>query len=198
MKMNTYQLKLSERHYPGGVVVVTPVGELDMATAPELDDRLAHLTATGHHRLILNVAGLTFCDASGIRVLTRARARVDRHGGWLRLAAVDSHLYKTLAILALLTTLPVFDSVTRAIIAADPPHRTGPVASPLRARPTSDPDSRRPPRRGPPGGDGPGHRRAGRVRGLTIDRLNHHVTHVLLDQGRISSSTRGRPGTTAL
>lgn len=147
--MNTYQLTLSERHYPGGVVVVSLVGELDMATAPELDDRLAHLTATGHQRLIVNAAGLTFCDASGIRLLTRAQGRVDRHGGWLRLAAVDSHLHKTLAILALLTTLPVFDNVTRAII-AEPPHRTGPVASSLRSRSTSDPDSRRRPQRGPP------------------------------------------------
>lgn len=41
--MNAYQLTLSERRYPGEVVVVAPVGEPDMATAPELDDRLTPL-----------------------------------------------------------------------------------------------------------------------------------------------------------
>lgn len=108
------QLTLTERHYSGDIVVVVLSGELDIATACELDDYLINLAATGHHRLVLDAARLTFCDASGIRVLVRARARAAGQSGWLRLAAVGPQLRRILAILALVTTLPVFDDVSHA------------------------------------------------------------------------------------
>ena len=125
--MTTHQLNLSKRHYPGGVVVVSVSGELDIATAPKLDDYLIRLTSTGHHRLVLNAVRLTFCDASGVRVLVRARARVDGLHGWLRLAAVSPRLHRILTILALHSTFPAFDDVSRAALAFDPPDLIAPA-----------------------------------------------------------------------
>lgn len=115
------QLTLSERHCPDDVVVVSMSGELDIATSPQLDGYLVDLAAAGHHRLVLDTAQLTFCDASGIGVLVRARARADGQRGWVRLATVAPRLRKVLAILALLTVLPAFDDVSRAILGDDPP-----------------------------------------------------------------------------
>ena len=120
-----HQLTLTERHYPGDVVVVAMAGELDIATASELDELLIRLAASGHHRLVLDTAQLVFCDASGIRVLIRARARVDGQQGWLRLAAVDPRLRKILRILALGRVLPAFDDVYRAVLGKDPPEPIG-------------------------------------------------------------------------
>lgn len=125
-----HQLTLSERHYPGDVVVVAVSGELDIATAAVLDDYLIHLAATGHHRLVLDTALLTFCDGSGIRVLVRGRARVAQRG-WLRLAAVDPRLRRILAILALIPALPAFEDVARAILGTESPERIGPGAVPV-------------------------------------------------------------------
>lgn len=121
--MAPHQLTLSKRHYPDGVVVVGISGELDIATAPDLDDFLIHLAATGHHHLVLNMARLTFCDASGIRVMIRARARADAQLGWLHLMAVSPRLHRILTILALLRVLPASDSVHCALRTAE----VGPV-----------------------------------------------------------------------
>jgi anti-sigma B factor antagonist len=118
--MALHHLTLSQRHYPGDVVVVGVSGELDVATAPKLDDYLIGLASTGHHRLVLNAARLTFCDASGIHVLIRAGRRVERQHGWLRLTAVSPRLRRILTILALLAVLPAFDDVSHAVLAADP------------------------------------------------------------------------------
>jgi len=115
------QLTLTERHYSGDIVVLVMSGELDVATAVELDDHLLHLAFTGHHRLVIDAARLTFCDASGIHVLVRAQARAAGQCGWLRLAAVDPRLRRILAILALTTALPAFDKVSRAVLGIDAP-----------------------------------------------------------------------------
>jgi anti-anti-sigma factor len=53
----------------GTTLYVTPIGELDVYTAPELSDSCARLTPR-HRALILEVAELTFCDSTGLKVLT--------------------------------------------------------------------------------------------------------------------------------
>lgn len=90
-------------------------GELDIATARELDDCLSRLMADGHPRIVLDTTGLSFCDASGIGALLRARTRAGRRRGWLRLSGVDARLHTILKILALLGVLPEYDDVSSAM-----------------------------------------------------------------------------------
>lgn len=114
--MAAQQLTLSKRHYRDGVVVVTAFGELDLATAARLDEYLLQLSSTGNHRLVLNAARLTFCDAYGIRMLIRARVRADAEHGWFRLAAVGPQLRRIIGIFELAVVLPQFDNVFRAML----------------------------------------------------------------------------------
>jgi anti-sigma B factor antagonist len=109
------EFTVGEQHHSGGVVVVDISGELDIGTAPRVEDCLAYLAATGHDRLVLDTLRLSFCDAAGIRVMVRARIRADERGGWLRLAAAGARLRWLLGILALESYLPVYDTVVHAI-----------------------------------------------------------------------------------
>jgi anti-anti-sigma factor len=59
----------------GTLLVVAASGELDLATAPEVDQALDDWT-DGHKALVLDLSGLSFLDSSGIRLLVRARNRV--------------------------------------------------------------------------------------------------------------------------
>jgi anti-sigma B factor antagonist len=56
-----------------GRVVVDVRGELDLATAPELEATLARSLDTGQD-VIVDLRGLQFMDSSGLRVLVAARA----------------------------------------------------------------------------------------------------------------------------
>lgn len=97
-----------------GVVLVEAIGELDVATAPGLDHRLAELAARGHARIVLDVGSLSFCDAHGISVFIRARARARTALGWFRLMAAGDQMRKILEIARLAGAFPVYDTLEAA------------------------------------------------------------------------------------
>ena len=65
----------------GEHVVVAPVGELDIATAPELEQKLRELTYAGYAHVVIDLRELDFLDSSGIRLLVARDqlARTDGH-----------------------------------------------------------------------------------------------------------------------
>jgi anti-anti-sigma factor len=65
-------------------LVVRIAGDLDLSTAGDLA-RLLELECPGDADLVIDLSGVTFLDCAGLRVLLRARARVDGGGGSLRL-----------------------------------------------------------------------------------------------------------------
>jgi len=113
----TEQLLLMVRRvrWQDGVLVLAVSGELDVFTAQQLDRQLLELSGAGHHRIVLDVADLGFCDASGLSVLIRAQLRAEAHCGWLRLAAALPRVRRVLAITRLTGVLPVFDTVAHAL-----------------------------------------------------------------------------------
>jgi len=66
-------------------VRVRPVGELDMATAPEVADRMQELHDAGFRRFVVDLRETTFLDSSGIRLLLRWDAALRGDGGDLAL-----------------------------------------------------------------------------------------------------------------
>lgn len=98
-----------------GITVVYVGGELDVATAPLLRTELDVLVENGSSRLVLDLAELTFLDASGLRVLVRARKLTAEHGGWLRLARVHPTARRVLELTRLTRVLPIFASLTQAL-----------------------------------------------------------------------------------
>jgi anti-sigma B factor antagonist len=60
---------------------VVALGELDMATAPRLEDALAALTSDqGVHRVVLDLAGVTFIDLTGMQLLCKTANGARRDG----------------------------------------------------------------------------------------------------------------------
>jgi anti-sigma B factor antagonist len=63
----------SERE--GDVHVIAVTGELDLATAAELEQELLRVEATDAESIVVDLAGLRFMDSTGIRVMIAADAR---------------------------------------------------------------------------------------------------------------------------
>jgi anti-sigma B factor antagonist len=55
-------------------------GELDMATAPRLDEALEHACAERAGEIVLDLAGLEFIDSSGVRAILLGREVCARNG----------------------------------------------------------------------------------------------------------------------
>ncbi|GAA1794992.1 STAS domain-containing protein [Planosporangium flavigriseum] len=95
-------------------VVVSLTGELDIASAPPLAERIRSLIDAGRTRLVVDLAGLAFCDSTGIGTLVRANNDCLLQGGYLRLAAPSRHVARVLAVVGLLDTFPTYQSVEAA------------------------------------------------------------------------------------
>src|SRR4051794_11260134 len=59
----------------GGAVHVTLSGELDISTAPRLEDDLRRVESDGPSLILLDLSGLDFMDSTGLRLLISADAR---------------------------------------------------------------------------------------------------------------------------
>lgn len=91
-------LGLTHRIYPDGRAVVTIRGELDAATADQAYDYTRHIIdrAGGHVRV--DLAGLSFCDARGLRALVRIAAHARAAGRPLSLASTRPPILKIMRI----------------------------------------------------------------------------------------------------
>lgn len=68
-----------------GTASLSLEGELDLATASALEQRLGELEDDGSTHLTVDLAGLAFIDSTGLRVLLQANARADERGHELTL-----------------------------------------------------------------------------------------------------------------
>jgi anti-sigma B factor antagonist len=65
-----------------GVLAFTVNGELDLNTAPQLDQPLEEaLSADDGASVLIDLSGCEFIDSTGIALIVRAWQRVDRDGG---------------------------------------------------------------------------------------------------------------------
>jgi anti-sigma B factor antagonist len=58
---------------------VTPFGEIDLATAGEVEAQLAPLWNDGLREVVLDLSQVTFIDSSGLRVVVEAGQAAARH-----------------------------------------------------------------------------------------------------------------------
>jgi anti-sigma B factor antagonist len=107
----------------GEWAVLAPSGEVDLATAPAVRERLNELADGGARHLVVDLARVSFLDSIGLGVLVAAYRRWrDRDPpGSLRLAGASDPVARVLALTGLLGILPVHASVEAARAAGDPP-----------------------------------------------------------------------------
>ncbi len=111
-------------------VRVVAVGELDLATAGQLEEQLHDLDEAGFDDVVLDLAGLSFMDCSGLRVLIVAQACASETGRRLgvvgargqikrlmTLTGVDRQLYLS-EQLAVAVSAPSGGIVTNELVGA--------------------------------------------------------------------------------
>ena len=89
--------------------VVIVAGEVDVATAPRLHDRLVGLASDGHRRLAVDLEGVTMLDWMGLGALLGVLARVRSLGGEMVLLSPSPASRDLLALTDLDRVLPIRD-----------------------------------------------------------------------------------------
>jgi anti-sigma B factor antagonist len=89
-------------HGPADAPVVRVVGEIDVATAPELRDALHRLLDHGAHAIVIDLSGVNFLDSSGLGVLLGVHKRLLEQGDApLRLTQAPAAVVRVLEITGL-------------------------------------------------------------------------------------------------
>jgi anti-sigma B factor antagonist len=99
-----------------GVTVIDITGRLTLGDVPTiLKDEIRRLIDEGKSSLLLNLAGLTYLDSSGMGLLVGAYAAASRAGGQLKLSNLTTRVKDLLLVTKLYTVFEVYDDEAAAI-----------------------------------------------------------------------------------
>ena len=113
--MHTLDARIDTARIGRGVHVVALGGEIDLHTAPRLDEALFGAIHEGAERVLVDLAGTTFVDSTVLGVLLRAHRRLDDSGGRLVLVSNDPRILRTLELTGLDRTLAVEPTLTETV-----------------------------------------------------------------------------------
>ncbi len=94
----------------GSSTHISPCGELDIATTPELEQALADAAASSAGEIVLDLRELTFMDSTGLRALAQANSRADESGVTLAIVRGPRQIERVLEISGLGSLLPLVDA----------------------------------------------------------------------------------------
>jgi anti-anti-sigma factor len=117
------QLRVQTELTTGGAVIVRVAGELDMATAPVLRERLraAQAAATPPAALIVDLTNVSFLGATGLGLLIETHRRAVELGSPLYLVSTRHYLRRALQITGLDQTLTLQPTIGDALNGAPAP-----------------------------------------------------------------------------
>jgi len=110
------QLEFSRRTGPDGDQVISVAGELDIVTAGQAYAYLSEVIDHARAPVSVDLAGLSFCDASGLGVLARVASRARQAGRQLRLVSPRPSLVKIMRITGLDRAFPELSAAARAYV----------------------------------------------------------------------------------
>ena len=73
-------IQLTEETFDPSGLVVTVSGELDIATAPALRDRLTAAIDAGTRRLVIDLSAISFLDSVALATIVHAKQRLPEDG----------------------------------------------------------------------------------------------------------------------
>lgn len=100
-----------------GWMVVTVVGELDLASAPRLRQEVTSLAGKGRCWVLIDMTDVDFLDSTGLGVLVGILKRLRSLGGDLRLVGTRPAVRRVFDLTGLDRVLPLHPSVSDALAA---------------------------------------------------------------------------------
>jgi anti-sigma B factor antagonist len=121
--MSAVDFRISSAHLADDAYIVSLGGEIDLYTAPQLEQALQELTASGARRIVIDLAGASFIDSTVLGVLLNALTRLNAGGGELVLVSDDRRILKLLEVTGLGRVFRIEPTLTDAIASLVGPAR---------------------------------------------------------------------------
>jgi anti-sigma B factor antagonist len=115
------QLKIRTRRQDG-CHVVTPRGEIDLATHGQLKQAIDDLVVAGNVDLVVDLNETTFLDSTGLGALIGARRKTHAFRGSFSIVCSNEDLLRLFRITSLDKVFTIRESHARAVSASGGPH----------------------------------------------------------------------------
>jgi anti-anti-sigma factor len=92
-----------------GTVRLTLTGELDISSAPQLDEELAKVEAAAPPIVVLDLRSLEFMDSTGLRTIVTADARAREEGRRLAIVRGPDAVHRVFSVTRLDERLDMID-----------------------------------------------------------------------------------------
>jgi anti-sigma B factor antagonist len=110
------EFRLDESPLEPSGVVLTVSGELDVATVPQLRERLGAALDRGVKRLVIDLRPLFFLDSVAVAALLHAAQRLGEGGRLAVVVAPDSYIRMVFEIAGLPQCLDVVETLDEAVV----------------------------------------------------------------------------------
>ena len=112
--MNPVPFEVQREELEDGIRAFTVRGELDMNTAPELENSLGEVASGESQQVMIDLTECDFIDSTGIALIVRSWQRLDRSGdggggGQLVLCCVNTQVMRLLRITGVESSISVHD-----------------------------------------------------------------------------------------
>ena len=97
-----------------GAVVCRPVGDLDLNSLAPVRAALDRALESGARLLVVDLAGVGFCDSSGLNLLLQARIEAEQAGVRMRLAALTGQVSRVFELTGALDVFSVHSTAEEA------------------------------------------------------------------------------------
>lgn len=104
----------------GTATVVAVRGEVDVATLPDLREKLANLPPEALRELVVDLDGVEYLAAAGLTALVHLKSRVHERGGTLRLVCARARTRRLFRLTDLDKMFAIYDTVAAALDPDDP------------------------------------------------------------------------------
>lgn len=109
-------LKVSTRQLDGWTML-SVTGEVDVFTAPALDEAISAELAQQRADLLIDLSGVSFLDSTGLGVLVKGLKGATDAGGSLGLVVTSERIRRIFDITGLDASIRIFDTVHDALTA---------------------------------------------------------------------------------
>ena len=108
-------LQISSRQ-SGDILILDLQGRATIGRSnDELSTQLRSVIEGGTRKIIVNLAGVSQIDSSGISTIVRSFVTIRRHGGTLKICHATGHVLEVLELTRLIQTIPSFPDEAAAL-----------------------------------------------------------------------------------
>lgn len=107
------RLTLDVQH-KNGAVVLHVTGEIDLLTAPQVEEKVMSLLRQEHPVVVIDLSGVSFLASAGLKLLVAAQ-QATQGGTRIRVVADDQRTFRPIEMTGLTEHLSVYPTVADAL-----------------------------------------------------------------------------------